>query len=181
MRKIGRPFVTFSNDCQRALLLQRRGCENLANHWTGVRNNGQEYWWNNMQILWTPHLPIIRRTPLQKKYANDMKHNMIEFEHYYEHLLWTNAPPYVGQIHGAREREIIPMSRSWCRIWTTRTKRMTVVLRWSRRPRWFPGLSRTFQRRHLEAIVHEKRVEDGRWLWENWSKGIRGVRMYFDI
>ena len=42
MWKTGRPFVTFSNDCQRALQLQRRlSWRKLANHWTGVWNNWQ--------------------------------------------------------------------------------------------------------------------------------------------
>ena len=33
----------------------------------------------------------------------------------------------------------------------------------------------------LEAIVHGKRMEEGRCLYENESKGILGVRMYLDI
>lgn len=71
------PFRTIAS----GLCYSKGVVEKLANHWTGARNNWQEYWWNNMQTLWTPHLPIIRRTPLQKNIPIlIMKHNVIEFE-----------------------------------------------------------------------------------------------------
>ena len=107
------PFRTIAS----GLCYSKGVVEKLANHWTGARNNWQEYWWNNMQTLWTPHLPIIRRTPLQKNMPIlIMKHNVIEFE-LLRTLVMNQCAPICGtDSWRSRERNYTyePMSMSWC-------------------------------------------------------------------